>query len=81
MIALSSPPDRERLVADLLVEHIQFAEINAETDHLVVEIYARPDGEPWVFDPDELTTAIGRGAAILSERLGVSPQDRTIDPR
>lgn len=46
-IWISSPPDREKLVADILFGNIQWAEINQEKEELEVEFYARPDGEPW----------------------------------
>jgi hypothetical protein len=34
-IELASPPDREKLVASILVEHQQWAEINAESETLL----------------------------------------------
>lgn len=46
-VSLSSPPDRERLVADILVDHIQLAEINLEGHTPEIELYPRPDGLPW----------------------------------
>lgn len=49
-ILLASPPDRERLVAEIFFDDIQWAEINQEREGLEVEFYARPDGEPWRID-------------------------------
>ena len=56
-ICVSSPPDREKLVADVLVESDdgvleQLLEINQEHDELQIEIYPRRSGEPWVFPYD-----------------------------
>jgi hypothetical protein len=44
------PPDREKLVADISFDGIQWAEINQERDSLEVEFYPRPDGLPWRID-------------------------------
>ncbi len=49
-ICISSPPDREHLVAEIFFEDMQWAEINQERDILEVEFYARPDGIPWRFN-------------------------------
>lgn len=46
-ICISSPPDREKLVAEILFDHIQWAEINQESDILQIQIYPRPDEKPW----------------------------------
>jgi hypothetical protein len=70
-ICISSPPDRAKLVAEILFGDTQWAEINQEREALEVEFYSRPDGEPWRIDYqdalNELEEAkwrlIGRGAA------------------
>ena len=46
-ICISSPPDREKLVAEIFFGDLQWAEINQENDSLAIEFYARPDGQPW----------------------------------
>ncbi|MBI4997203.1 MAG: hypothetical protein HZC22_09960 [Rhodocyclales bacterium] len=46
-ISVSSPPDRERLVAEVFLDDIQWAEVNQESGDLEVEFYQRPDGKPW----------------------------------
>jgi hypothetical protein len=69
-IELSSPPDREKLVASILVEHQQWAEINAESEVLTLELYPRPDGQPWVFSLDDALGAIQEAKRRLVERLG-----------
>ena len=46
-ICIASPPDREKLVAEIFFGDMQWAEINQEHGTLEVEFYARPDGQPW----------------------------------
>jgi hypothetical protein len=68
-IELSSPPDREKLVASILVEHQQWAEINAESKALMLELYPRQDGRPWVFDLDAALDALQQAKQRLVDRL------------
>lgn len=49
-IAISSPPDRKRLVAEIFLGATQLAELNQEQDALVIEFYAQPDGQRWRMD-------------------------------
>jgi hypothetical protein len=49
-ICISSPPDREKLVAEIFFGDVQWAEINQERDVLEIEFYPRPDDEPWRID-------------------------------
>ena len=53
-IEIASPPDREKLVAAIMLDGEQVAEVNQENERLQVEIYPRRDGEPWVFDLEEV---------------------------
>ena len=46
-ICISSPPDREKLVAEIFFGNIQWAELNQEGEILQMEFYSRPDGQPW----------------------------------
>ena len=46
-ICISSPPDREKLVAEIFFGDSQWAEINQERETLEVEFYSRANGEPW----------------------------------
>ena len=68
-IDISSPPDREKLVASILVEHHQWVEINAEMEALTIEMYPRQDGRPWVFDLEAALNAIREAKRKLIERL------------
>lgn len=45
-ICISSPPDREKLVAEIFFENSQWAEINQESGSLQIEFYPRTDGQP-----------------------------------
>jgi hypothetical protein len=57
-IDLASPPDREKVVIQLICGGEQIAEVNQESGALQVEIYGRRDGDPWILDFDELTVAL-----------------------
>jgi hypothetical protein len=49
-ICISSPPDRNELVAEIFFEEFQWVEINQESGMMEVEFYSRPDGQPWKID-------------------------------
>lgn len=57
-ICISSPPDREKLVAEIFFGDAQWAEINQEREALEVEFYPRPDGEPWQLDYQDALSAL-----------------------
>ena len=65
-VTISSPPDREYLIADLLSEHEQWAEVNQESGSLTVELYPRRDGQPWRFDFEDAVSALLKA----KQRLG-----------
>jgi hypothetical protein len=52
-ITVASLPDREHLVAEVLYEGLQWAEISQETDKLVVQFYSHPRKSCWEFPFDE----------------------------
>ena len=62
---ISSPPDRDSLVADLLVDEVQLAELRREGKQLIVELYPRPDGAPWVLPYEELIASLVQALARL----------------
>ena len=64
-ICISSPPDREHLVAEIFFGEIQWAEINQEGNELEVEIYPRPDGEPWRLGFAEIVSALDQARSKL----------------
>jgi len=57
-VEIASPPNRERLVACLMVGKVQWGEINQESGELEVEIYPQRDGQPWKFAFDKLIAAL-----------------------
>ncbi len=57
-ICISSPPDRERLVAEIFFGEAQWAEISQESSELMIEFYCRPDGEKWRVDFSSATAAL-----------------------
>ena len=68
-ICISSPPDREKLVAEVFFGDTQWAEINQEREALEVEFCPRPDGEPWRIDYEGALKALDEAKRrLLSER-------------
>lgn len=57
-ICISSPPDRDKLVAEIFFGDVQWAEINQEEDTLQIEFYPRPDGQPWRISFVDAVTAL-----------------------
>ncbi len=53
-ICISSPPDREFLVAEIFVGNEQIAEINQENEKAEVEIYPRKSGDFWRINYEDL---------------------------
>lgn len=66
-VGIASPPDRERLVAEILFERIQWAEINVESGTPTLEIYPRPDGQPWRFELEGALAALTEAASRLPQ--------------
>ena len=62
---LASPPDREKMVVQLMAGNEQVAEVNQESESLQIEIYGRQDGNPWVLDFDDLMLAFRDARAKL----------------
>ncbi len=52
-IIIASLPDRERPVAEIAYENVQWAEISYETDELIVQFYPHPRQKYWEFRLDE----------------------------
>ena len=46
-VSICSPPDREKLVASISFDGIEWAELSQEGSELRVEFYSRPDGKAW----------------------------------
>jgi hypothetical protein len=52
-ITIASLPDRENLVAEILYERMQWAEISQEADQVMIQFYAHPTQKYWAFPLDE----------------------------
>jgi hypothetical protein len=57
-VDLASPPDREKLVAQISYGREQWAEVHQEADALTLELYPRRDGKPWEFSFAEALAAL-----------------------
>jgi hypothetical protein len=67
-VGISSPPDREKLVAEIIFGDEQWAEINQEQAELQVQFYARQSGEPWMFNLSDAMTALEKARQRLLQR-------------
>ncbi|GAB4192670.1 MAG: hypothetical protein Tsb0015_15050 [Simkaniaceae bacterium] len=68
-ITIASLPDREHLVAEILYQGIQWAEISQETDELIMQFYPHPKQEYWEFNFDEAFQALLEAKkALLNEK-------------
>ena len=57
-VNLASPPDREKLVAEIMCDGEQWAEVHQEKKELTLEVYPRRDGQPWTLSYDEALAAL-----------------------
>ena len=64
-IDIASPPDREKLVAQIIFGDTQWAELSHEDGTLQMEFYSRPDGEPWRIDYQEVIAALDQAKRRL----------------
>ena len=74
-VEIASPPDREKLVAPILLDGEQWAEVNQEKHRLQVEIYPRRDGKPWIFDLEEVVQALNEAQRRLLGTHTALPKD------
>jgi hypothetical protein len=49
-----------------MIDGEQWAEVNQEKQRLQVEIYPRRDGQPWIFDFEEVFEALAEARRRLS---------------
>jgi hypothetical protein len=64
-LLITSPPDRERVVAELWRGNIQLAEVSNEDGALRIEVYAEPGTNRVVIPVDELQEALRRARRNL----------------
>lgn len=66
-ICISSPPDREILVAEIFFGDEQWAEVNQKGTELLAEFYARQSGEPWSLTFEEAIGALESARKRLTD--------------
>ena len=69
-ILITSPPDRENLVAEIWVDECQLAEISHEGEVHLVELYPHPGEGTWRISLERLQQAMKEADARLSEIEG-----------
>jgi hypothetical protein len=69
-ILITSPPDRENLVAEIWVDDCQLAEVSQEGGSQLVEIYPHPRGGPWRLSFQQLQEAMKEARTRLAEVEG-----------
>ncbi len=65
-INVASLPDREHLVAEILYEGVQFAEISQEAGDLVIQFYSHPRQQQWEFPFYEVLNVLERAKDKLT---------------
>ncbi len=66
-IYISSPPDRDFLVAEIFVGNEQIAEINQENEKAQVEIYSRKSGKCWKINYEDLIRILDQAKQKLAK--------------
>jgi len=64
-VSITSPPDREYLVAEIMLHNEQWAELNQERGYLSLLIYPRRDGLPWLIGYQAAVEALEKAKARL----------------
>ncbi len=72
-ICISSPPDREKLVAEVFFDDEQFAEVNQEGPKFEVEIYPLQNGQAWTAPFDFVVATLADAQARLSTAISSLP--------
>lgn len=52
-INIASLPDRENLVAEIVYDEVQWAEISQESEEMMIQFYPHPRQEFWEFPINE----------------------------
>jgi phage pi2 protein 07 len=55
---ISSPPDRDDLVADLISDNEMWAQINVDKGYFEISFYPNPTGGDWSFRLDDVESVI-----------------------
>ncbi len=68
-IIIASLPNRERPVAEIAYENVQWAEISQETDELIIQFYPHPRQEYWEFSFNEAFEVLEKAKkSLLNEK-------------
>jgi hypothetical protein len=67
-VCISSPPDRQYLVAEIFFGNEQWAELNQEGDILQLEIYPRQNGQPWSLSFQTVLEALNEANEKLQQK-------------
>jgi len=65
-ICISSPPDREKLVAEIFFGNEQWAELNQEGETLELEFYPKPGCKFWRLGLDNVIEALNEAKRQLT---------------
>ena len=57
-ITIASVPDRENLVAEILYEGVQWAEVSQEKEELLIQFYSHPRKDYWEFSLEQALQAL-----------------------
>jgi hypothetical protein len=73
-VCISSPPDRRELVAEILFDDEQWAELNQEDGTLTLEVYPKHSGSHWQLSFDQVIQGLteAREKLVGSQRLSES---------
>lgn len=66
-VLITSPPDREAVVAEIYFDAAQFAELRMEDRALACEIYPAPDRGAWNISLQDLEQALTIAKAKLAQ--------------
>jgi hypothetical protein len=69
-LVIGSPPDREKLVAELYDGNVQWGELQNETGRLILEVHPEPNGLFWEFSFEELMKLLQQAERELTGRTG-----------
>jgi hypothetical protein len=69
-VLITSPPDREHLVAEIWADDCQLAEVSQEGNFQLLEVYPRPQGGAWRIAFDELLETMNQAKVRLAEVEG-----------
>ena len=69
-VTIASLPDRERPVAEIAYENVQWVEISQETGEIIIQFYPHPRQKFWEFSFDDAIEILQRAKAELLNPKG-----------